>query len=410
MMSEQFECPSDKNDVLEDMFLRSLTRAEVLRRMTAATVAVAGASLLPPWLARADAAGSSGVPYKHYSQFKPFNPKVPAGPPTGLPKVIATNFPAGSAFFTEITKNVKLAAEDRGFSLSPTTFGSDVRKNITAINQLFIKGIGALVIQPQDVAGEKDTLINAITQKGICVLYFVNGPSTIQIATSQYKVGYNQGVSAAMWVKEHLGGKAQAVVFDNSRISPSLTPRTEGRLAGLKTGGAGVQLVAKQPIKLLTPGEGSTLSATLLQAHPGINVWLGDDDTIIGVMATLQAAGKKASDPIYLSGVNGQANALAAVKQGTLFRSDWAFPNARFEYAAGQLCCDYIEGKSVPQMMLVNPIEITQQNVAKFAAENHNPKAAYASSAYASGGAGIYYGNISYQNHLSNYVINAIGP
>ena len=46
-----------------------------------------------------------------------------------------------------------------------------------------------------------------------------------------------------------------------------------------------------QPIQMLTAEEGSTLAATLIQAHPDAKVWLGDDDTIIGVQSALLASG-----------------------------------------------------------------------------------------------------------------------
>src|SRR6266516_3012908 len=164
--------------------------------------------------------------------------------------------------------------------------------------------------------------------------------------------------SAAIWIKANLGGKAQVVVFNAAKISQSLIPRANGRIAGVKTAGPGVKVVDNQ--------------GTVQQRHPDVNVWLGDDDTIIGVMSALEAIGKKPSDKIYLSGVNGQANALSAVKKGTLFRTDMAFPNGVYEYAVGQLCCDWIEGKSVPQVMDVNLFPITKANIDSFLTDDRN--------------------------------------
>jgi ABC-type sugar transport system substrate-binding protein len=387
-------------------------RRSMLRRTAVTAGAVAGASLLPQWMSfTADAAtterplAGNGVPYTHFKQFKPFNQHVPAGPPTHLPKVIASNFPAGSAYFIEYSNNLKTSAQNRGFSYTSTTYGTNLEQNIAQLDQLFIKGIGALVAQPLDVSGEKGTMVQAI-KKGICVCYEVTGPSTIQIVTDQYVAGYAQGRGAAKWVQAHLHGKGQAVVFDPSLISPSLKPRTLGRIAGLKTI-KGMKIVAVQPIKLLTAEEGASFSATLLQAHPGIDVWIGDDDTSIGVMSTLEAAGKTAKDPIYISGINGQANALEAVKKGTLFRADLAFPNGLYEYASGQLCADYVEGKSVPQLMYVVLVQVTPFNIDSFLKNDSNPGPAY----HAGKAAKYikYLGNISYANRMNNYVVNAVG-
>ena len=150
------------------------------------------------------------------------------------------------------------------------------------------------------------------------------------------------------WIKANLGGNANVVVFNAAKIAQTLIPRTTGRIDALKKGGPGIKIVANQGISLLTPEEGSKAASTLMQAHPEINVWLGDDDTIVGVESALMAMGKKPTDKIYLSGFNGQANALARLQAGGLFREDIAFPNGVYEWATGQFLCDYIEGKSDP--------------------------------------------------------------
>jgi ribose transport system substrate-binding protein len=162
----------------------------------------------------------------------------------------------------------------------------------------------------------------------------------------------------------------------------------------VKTAGPGVQVVSNSPIKLLTAQEGNQIASTVLQAHPGANVWLADDDTAIGMVSALQAAGKKASDKIYVSGVNGQVNALDAVKSGGLFREDIAFPNAVYEYATGQLCCDWIEGKSIPEVMAIKSIVTNPSNAAALLASNSDPATAFHQdvSKYVT-----YLGNTSYQ-------------
>jgi ribose transport system substrate-binding protein len=309
-----------------------------------------------------------------FSDFKPFNPRIPRGPATGLPRRVATNFPAGSGYFIQFEKIVKKSIQARGMEFVPTTYGSDLAKNVDQLNQLLERGVGAIILQPQDVAGERATLLKAIKQ-GVCIAYEVSGPSTIQIAANQYKIGYTQGLQAVKWIKANLGGKAEVIVFNSTQISQSLTPRTTGRINALKTGGSGIKVVANQGITKLTVEEGNTLAQTLYQRYPNVSVWLGDDDTVLGVLSALEASGKDASDDIYLSGVNGQTDALAKVKAGTLFREDIAFPNGVYEYATGQLCCDWIEGRSVPQVMDIKLIPVSRANVDSFLRKDKNPAA-----------------------------------
>ncbi|MCW2980293.1 MAG: hypothetical protein JWO14_2020 [Solirubrobacterales bacterium] len=284
------------------------------------------------------------------SSFKPFDPGVAAGPETGLPQHIATNFPAGSEYFNNYQKNVEKAVKDRGFDFSATTWEADVAQNIAQLQQLQQTGVGAIMAQVQDEHGESATLLEAI-KAGIDIVYMVAGPSTQQIIADQYKGGLLQGEQAAKWIKKNLGGQAQVVVFNDDQIAESLIPRGEGRVAGVEKAGSGVQIVANQPIKLLTPQEGNELASTLLQAHPDANVWLADDDTALGVISALEAAGKSPEDKIYVSGFNGEPSALNMVKAGGLLREDIAFPNAVEAYAVGQFCCDWIEGKSIPAVL-----------------------------------------------------------
>jgi ABC-type sugar transport system substrate-binding protein len=311
------------------------------------------------------------------SAYQKFNPNVPGGPPTSLPKKVATNFPAGSAYFQEAQNNVEKAVKERGFEFVATTWQStDLTGNINQINSLIQSGVGAIFFQVQDEHGQAATVQNAINQ-GICALYEVVGPSNCQIIAVQFQTGYVQGTEAATWIKQNLGGNAKVVVFNANQIAQSLIPRAQGRIAGVKTAGPGVQIVANVGIRQLTAEEGQRLANTVIQAHPDANVWLGDDDTSIGVVAALEAAGKKPTDKIYVSGFNGQANALAAVKQGGLFRATISFPNAVYEYASGQVMCDWIEGKSIPQIMNLGIFPVTPANVDAFIAEESDPATAY---------------------------------
>jgi ribose transport system substrate-binding protein len=355
--------------------------------------------------------GGTGAPtgegsdLSSFGDFEPFDPNVPPGPDTGLPTVVATNHPADSQYFIEMNEVVRQSVEDRGFEYVETTYGTDVAQNIDQLAQLQQRGIGAIVLQPQDAAGQTETLLGFI-EAGIAVIYQVTAPSVIQIAADQHAIGYTQGVEAAKWIEENLGGEAQVIIFNSDQISQSLAPRAQGRIDGLATGGSGIEVVANQPIQMLTAEEGSTLAATLIQAHPDAKVWLGDDDTIIGVQSALLASGVQPTDPtVYLSGVNGQSNALAEVKKGELFRADIAFPNGIYQYAVGQLACDWIEGKSVPQVLNIHLVPVTAENVDAFVAANSDPAAVYEQ--------GIeeyleYLGNVDFRNRMTNYLTNSV--
>jgi ribose transport system substrate-binding protein len=378
------------------------TRSQALGRLASMTAGVAAAptifgALASDAFAARDA--ETAFPTK-FKQFKPFNPNLPAGPPTGLPKTFATNIAAGSAYFIQLSNVVKKSVESRGYSLTTTTYASDVAKNVDQLTQLLKKGIGGLVLQAQDEHAEVAVMKQAIKQ-GVCVIYEVASPCTQQIAADQYQCGYVQGTAALKWIKANLGGNANVVVFNAAKIAQTLIPRTTGRIDALKKGGSGIKIVDNLGISLLTPEEGSKAASTIMQAHPEVNVWVGDDDTIVGVESALMAMGKRAADKIYLSGFNGQANALARLRAGGLFREDIAFPNGVYEWATGQYLCDYVEGKSIPQLQVLNAIPVTKQNIGKFEADDRNPKAAYARGTK---GYLTLLGNIDYRTRMQKYI------
>src|SRR5580765_1708954 len=101
------------------------TRGQALGRMASMTAGVAAAPTLFGALASDAFGATSAVPSK-FSDFKPFNPNMPAGPATGLPKTIAANIAAGSAYFIELSKTVQKSVESRGYSFTTTTYASDV--------------------------------------------------------------------------------------------------------------------------------------------------------------------------------------------------------------------------------------------------------------------------------------------
>src|SRR3954447_13417105 len=75
-----------------------MTRGQAIGRM--ATIA-AGAAVAPALLASPALGAKQPTKFK---DLKPFNRRVKPGPPTGLPRRVATNFPAGSQYFIDMAR------------------------------------------------------------------------------------------------------------------------------------------------------------------------------------------------------------------------------------------------------------------------------------------------------------------
>ena len=161
-------------------------------------------------------------------------------------------------------------------------------------------------IAPAEMRGRLVSLNQIAIISGMLVVYFVN-----------YGIAHGQTVE---WINANMGGKAKVCNFILDHIE-ALIPRRLGTEAALKEGGAGIELVESLELVDINQDEGFKFASTLLQKNPDINVWIGPDDTVLGVNALLKSKGKKpATDKIYVSGLNGSVAGQDAVSKGTFVR------------------------------------------------------------------------------------------
>jgi ribose transport system substrate-binding protein len=289
------------------------------------------------------------------STFEPFVASDEVGEVPDLPRRIAWANTSNAEFFLAITNAIQLAAEDRDLEFITAIANDDSAKNIEQINTFLQRGIAALCIQPLDANAQAPLMQQAIDE-GIAVLSLVTPPSTTQAVADQYQVGYTQGQAAAKWITENLGGQAKVHYFNIDTIEV-LIARHQGVLDGVKTAGEGVEIVSDVNAGAITNEAGFNTMNTVLQAHPDINVILGGDTLVLGALAAIEAAGK-AGETIYMSGIDGDTEALKKIREGGPYKASFAFAYPMMGYAWGQYTADWLEGKSIPQVMQFNAIEL----------------------------------------------------
>jgi len=296
------------------------------------------------------------------SEFQAFDPAGPTGAAPDLPKSVAFFVPVANEYYKQISDNVEKACKARGLDYQMVVSDTDPIKGVDQISQALQKGVGGIIVQPDDAKGQGVVLQGAI-DKGVHVIFFVTPPCTAQTMADQYALGYDQGKGAVEWINANLGGKAKVCNFTLDRIE-ALIPRRQGTEDALKEGGAGIELVESLELVDINQDEGFKFASTLLQKNPDINVWIGPDDTVLGVAAYLESKGKKASkDKIYCSGLNGSVAGQAAVSKGTFIRDTWAFNDPLIAYGYGQFTADWLEGKSVPQVYQVTATKLDSKAV-----------------------------------------------
>lgn len=339
-----------------------LTRRELLRwsaTIGAGALATPALAALEGAPSRVFAAGKGGMAVTSLSALAPFKPSGAVGPRPKVAKRVAWANSADAQFFLELGASIQAAAKDRGLDYVTAIANNDSATNISQIDSFLQIGIGALCIQPIDAAAQAIVMQRAIDQ-GVAVLSLVTPPSTSQVVADQYAVGHAQGLAAAKWIVKNLGGKATVVIFNLNTIQV-LIARDQGCKDGLKTAGSGVTIIDIQAAQETMQSAEQTMS-TLLQAHPEINVILGTagDTYAMGALAALRSARKDTSH-MYISGINGDADALAEIEKGGPYKASFAFAYNLMGYAWGQYAADWIEGKSIPQVMVFKPIQLNSK-------------------------------------------------
>jgi ribose transport system substrate-binding protein len=283
----------------------------------------------------------------------PFDSNGPAGAATGLPRRVAWANTADTQIFVALGNGIAAAAADTGLGYLTANAAGDPATNIGQIDTFLARGVGGMTIQPLDEAAQTPVMLNAISQ-GICVIGIINHPCTLQIAASQYRIGYAQGKAAADYITSHLGGRATVFNMNQDQTSPQLALRNQGVLAGLKTGGRRVNVIDQFVSVADQSAAGAfTFMTTALQQYPGISVVLGDDTPVLGAYRAFEQTGAL-KESMYFSGVDGDANSLALIKQGGPYRASLAFAWPLMGYGMGRFAADWIDGREIPRVMVAN--------------------------------------------------------
>ncbi|MCU1401627.1 MAG: ribose transporter [Acidimicrobiales bacterium] len=328
-----------------------LSRRTILRLS-----AVGAAGLLSSELLGACGGGGSQATALDPNALKPFDSTRAQGSSTGLPMRVAWASTADSEFFRALGRGMQQAAAERGAEYVTATSGNDPSKHVDQMNAFLEQGIGSLAMQPLNPDADSLVLQRAI-DKGVCTQGIITAPSTMQVVASQYQIGYDQGKAAADYVTAELGGHAKVLYFNLDSASPQLKIRHQGVLDGLATGGDGVKVVGDLTVADISTTSGFNTMMSALQTHSDIKVVLGGDTIVVGAYKALQDSGKL-TDDMFLSGVDGDSDALQLIKAGGAYKLSIAFAWSLMGYGLGQFGADWVEGKDVPQIVVARGVKL----------------------------------------------------
>jgi ribose transport system substrate-binding protein len=116
---------------------------------------------------------------------------------------------------------------------------------------------------------------------------------------------------------------------------------------------------------------------SVLQATPDVQVVLGDDTPVVGAYRAVQQSGRLRDD-MYFGGVDGDANALALIKQGTPYRASQSFAWPLMGYGMGRFAADWVAGRQIPRVMVAEAVLLhSAADIDRFTADNRRLKATF---------------------------------
>jgi ribose transport system substrate-binding protein len=324
--------------------------------------------------------------------FAPFDPAAKAcAPPPGLKKTLAFAQDNARDFMLGVSRGLAAAARDRGLAFQVALADNDAAKMAAQVEALGADGTGAVVAAPIDAIGLAPHLQKLIWD-GSYVGTVVPPPAVSLLNAPQYLTGKVLADAAAAYIATQLKDRARVVLLTHDSLQ-FLSPRfvamrdVLGRLPG-------VTIVADISPQTVNKEGGAAMMENILLAHPDVDVVLGADTVVLGALAAVRAAGKARQDQFF-GGIDGEAEAVAEIKQGGPYKASISLASPVFGYAMGQHAADWLEGKSIPQAMDILPIALSSANMASYEADVANPAKVWADPARRNQYL-RFYGNICY--------------
>lgn len=192
----------------------------------------------------------------------------------------------------------------------------DVKRQIEAIENFITAGMDCILLNSLDAEATSDVVKRAV-DAGIKVMQYPDADYvTVGLCNDDYNFGYLQGKEAAKWINEKLGGEA-TVMFIWAPSNASLLQRYEGQRAALLEYCDESKLTLLEPQSCDTAADVTDVAENILAAHPETRVCLAEGDSkACAVAEVLKAKGIDTSE-WFLAGVDGTAEALNKIKDGT---------------------------------------------------------------------------------------------
>lgn len=260
------------------------------------------------------------------------------------------------------TASVRDAVEASGAEFVYTNANSDQAKQLSDIQSMINQGVDALIVSPISSSGLQAAFETA-KDKGIAILIIdretAGTPCEDTINSFIGSDFYQQGLTAGQAMAEAMDGKGSIAEIQGPSGTDVAKARSEGFAEALKKF-PDMKIVAKQPGNWST-SEAQELLGQMMSANPEITgVYTHSDTMALGAITALNNFGKKPGKDVFITSVDGSADAVRYVASGEIYATVETSP--RFGPAAISSLEDWFAGKPVAQQTLLEDTLYTVEN------------------------------------------------
>ncbi len=252
-------------------------------------------------------------------------------------------------FYKDLEEALVDEARKHGFELLITSADFDPNRQASQIEDFIVQKVDAIVVCPVNSASIGRSIEDA-NRANIPVFtadIASQGGEVVCHVASDNVAG---GRLAGEYLAKAIGYEGKIVIIDHPEATSVLD-----RVKGFE------EAIAKYPrIKIVAKPDGGAVRERamqvmedMLQAHPDIKGVFGiNDDTALGALAALEAAGR---DDIVLVGYDATPDAQAAILRGSPLKADVVQYPREIGRTTIQMIAKYFAGEEVPKVV---PIKV----------------------------------------------------
>ena len=265
-------------------------------------------------------------------------------------------------FFIILEAAIREKVEAQGDTLITVDPSMDVALQISQIEDLIVRGIDGMFLNPVDWEGIAPALVE-LNKENIPIINFDTEVKdldkvTAYVGSNNFNAGYVCGEDLA---KRHPDG-GNIVVLDSPTMN-SVNDRIEGFFKAIEDSGVAFEVVAQQDALGDLPTAMGIMDDVLQRDVEILAVMGGNDPTALGVYASCKAAGR---DEIKIYGVDGSPDAKAAIAEGGQFIGSGAQSPKTIGYDSVTVAYKILAGEDFEFRTPVETFLITIDNVAEY--------------------------------------------